>query len=154
MQNIPPPARLLACVIALATSGAVLAGCGGPLAGLSADDRRFLFADTASDAAFLGQPNDGGAPGCDPGRMDQAFVLIDTATGLWLDSVRPTGIERHKVVRVRAVRPGAYDVEGRNGADIPFTLQIARTGNAIVTISWNGAESATYLRCEKAAARS
>jgi hypothetical protein len=131
-----------------------LSGCGGPLAGLSADDRRFLFADSQSDAAFMGKPHDGGLPGCDPDRMDQAFVLVDTRSGLWLDSVRPTGVERHKVVRVERPEPGTFDVTGQNGAEMPFTLHIVRSGNAIVEISWDGAEPSTFLRCEKAAARS
>lgn len=136
---------VLAAILLLPT----LAACGGPLAGLSSDDKRFLFADSASDAAFMGKPHDGGLPGCDPDRMDQAFVLVDTQRAIWLDSVRPTGVERHAVRSVTKV-DGDFEVLAVNGADIPFRLRIARSGNAIAEISWDGSEPSTYLRCEKA----
>lgn len=139
------PSAALAAVLLLPA----LAGCGGPLSGLSAEDKRFLFADSASDAAFMGKPHDGGLPGCDPDRMDQAFVLVDTQRSIWLDSVRPTGVERHAVRSVTKV-DGGFEVLAENGADIPFRLMIARSGNAIAEISWDGSEPSTFLRCEKA----
>lgn len=130
-----------------------LAGCGGPLSGLSADDKRFLFADSASDAAFMGQPHDGGLPACDPDRMDQAFVLVDTQRSIWLDSVRPTSVERHSVRSVTKLDKG-FEVLAVNAAEIPFRLTIVRTGHAIAEISWDGAEPSTFLRCEKATSSS
>lgn len=130
-----------------------LAGCGGPLSGLSADDRRFLFADSARDAAFMGKPHDGGLPGCDPDRMDQAFVLVDTQRAIWLDSVRPTGVERHVIRSVSKV-DGGFEVLAENGARIPFRLTIVRSGNAIAEISWDGSVPSTFLRCEKATRQS
>lgn len=135
----------LAALVLLPT----LPGCGGPLSGLSSEDKRFLFADSASDAAFMGKPHDGALPSCDPDRMDQAFVLVDTQRSIWLDSVRPTGVERHAVRSVTKVDSG-FEVLAVNGADIPFRLTIVRSGNAIAEISWDGSEPSTFLRCEKA----
>jgi hypothetical protein len=133
------------CCLALA------AGCAppDPLEGLTSADRAFLFADSESSAAFMGMAAGGGLPSCDPRRMNQAYVLVDTRTGLYLDSVRPSGVERHRVSSVAAVS-GGFEVKALNGANLPFTLQIVRAGYSIAEISWDGAEPETFLRCETA----
>jgi hypothetical protein len=120
-----------------------------PLAGLSPDDREFLFADTQTHAPFLGQPVDNGPLNCYPQRMNQGYVLVDTEKELWLDSIRPTGVERHKVLGVSKTDNG-FVVEAQNGVKAPFDLIIQRQGRDRAMISWDGAQPELYRRCERA----
>jgi hypothetical protein len=136
---------LHACIVL-----AFLAGTGctsrDPLAGLSSEDKVFLFADTETNAPFLGQPLDNGPLNCYPQRMNQGYVLIDTADELWLDSIRPTGVERHKVLSVGAV-DGGFVVKAKNGVGVGFELQIERKDRDLAMISWDGAPAEIYRRC-------
>ena len=117
-----------------------------PLAGLSVDDKAFLFADTETDAPFLGQPLDNGPLNCYPQRMNQGYVLIDTADKLWLDSIRPTGVERHKVLSVTAFN-NRFVVKAQNGVGVGFDLLIDRKDSDLASISWDGAKAELYRRC-------
>ena len=126
----------------------VNAGCAprDPLAGLSDDDKIFLFADTQTNVPFLGQPLDSGPLNCYPQRMNQGYVLIDTDKELWLDSIRPTGVERHKILSVEPVKTG-FVVKAQNGVSVGFELQIERKGRDLAMISWDGAPAELYRRC-------
>lgn len=129
-----------------------LGACGGkpdPLASLSADDRIFLFADSDTNAPFLGQPVDNGPLNCYPQRMNQGYVLIDTATALYLDSIRPSGVERHTILSVAKTDQG-FIVKAKNGVSAPFDLIIERQGIDRAIISWDGARPEVYRRCERA----
>lgn len=95
----------------------------------------------------MGQPVDPGPLACNPQRMNQAYALVDTRDSLWLDSVRPTGVERHRVVAVERDGTG-YVVRAQNGVGVPFVLNIRRTADDRAAISWDGAQPAAYLRCE------
>jgi len=117
-----------------------------PLSKISADDREFLFAGADTNVAFLGQPGDPGPLACNPQRMNQGYVLMDEETGYWLDSIRPSGIERHKVLAVEPIEKG-YEVKGQNGVGVSFSLIIEQTGNDTASISWDGATPEKYLRC-------
>jgi hypothetical protein len=127
---------------------ALVAGCGSgsPLDDLSAADRAYLFADSETSHAFMGQPADGGALDCEAARMNQAYVLVDTAHSLWLDSVRPSGVERHRIVKVTG-GGDRFEISAENGAGAPFALQVRRVGELQADISWDGAPAARYLRC-------
>jgi hypothetical protein len=127
---------------------AVLGACApaDPLAGLTPDDKVFLFAGEGTDVPFLGQAVDNGPLNCYPQRMGQGYVLIDDATGLWLNSIRPTGVERHKVLGVTKTDTG-FDVKAQNGVRVPFELQFERQGADRALISWDGAPAALYRRC-------
>ncbi len=120
-----------------------------PLAGLTPDDKEFLFADAGTNVPFLGQPIDGGPLNCYPQRMNQGYVLIDTANALWLDSIRPSGVERHKILSVEKTDAG-FVVKGQNGVTVPFDLAIERRGTNMASISWDGARAQLYRRCEVA----
>jgi hypothetical protein len=120
-----------------------------PLAGLSEDDRLFLFADSESHAPFLGQPVDNGPLNCYPQRMNQGYVLVDTDKELWLDSIRPSGVERHKILSVTKTDKG-FTVQGQNGVSVNFNLIIERLGTDRAMISWDGARPELYRRCERA----
>lgn len=147
---------LILCVLAL---GMLATACApaDPLGKISAEAREFLFAGKDTNAAFLGQPGDSGPIACNPQRMTQGYVLMDEETGLWLDSIRPTGIVRHKILAVEpierhkilAVEPieNAYEVKGRNGVGVSFSLIIEQTGDDTASISWDGANPEQYLRC-------
>jgi hypothetical protein len=128
-----------------------LTGCGqkDPLADLSADDRIFLFGESDTHAPFLGQPVDNGPLNCYPQRMNQGYVLVDTDKELRLDSIRPSGIERHKVLGVTKTDKG-FIVEGKNGVSVHFNLIIERQGTDRAMISWDGAKPELYRRCERA----
>jgi hypothetical protein len=131
--------------------GAAISGCGkpDPLANLSPDDRAFLFADSETHAPFLGQAVDNGPLNCYPQRMNQGYVLVDTDKDLFLDSIRPSGVERHKVLGVTTTEKG-FIVKGQNGVSVPFNLIIERQGTDRAWISWDGARPDLFRRCEKA----
>lgn len=137
-----------ALVSLFAVAAGLLAACGNkdPLASLNPDERAFLFAGSDTNAAFLGQPIDVGPLACNPQRMNQGYVLIDQEDGLWLDSLRPSGVERHKLVSVTATANG-FDVEGLNGAALPFSLTIEKIDADQASISWDGAPAHVYKRC-------
>ena len=136
-----------ACIVLAAV---VNSGCAPaePLAKLSKEDRLFLFADTGTDVPFLGQPVDAGPLNCYPQRMNQGYVLIDTDKTIWLDSIRPSGVERHQVLSVKTVENG-YVVKAKNGVSVGFELQIQREGQDMAMISWDGAKAELYRRCPK-----
>lgn len=117
-----------------------------PLAKLSEEDRTFLFAGPQTNAAFLGQPGDAGPIACNPQRMNQGYVLVDAPDGYWLDSIRPTGTERHKILSVETTEDG-YLVKAQNGVGVSFSLIIEQTGTKTAKISWDGATAERYLRC-------
>lgn len=131
--------------------GILLGGCGKPepLAALTPDDRAFLFAGSDTHAPFLGQPVDNGPLNCYPQRMNQGYVLVDTQNDLFLDSIRPSGVERHKVLSVSKTDNG-YVVSARNGVSVDFDLIIERQGTDRAMISWDGAPPELYRRCERA----
>lgn len=135
-----------ACVVLAAV---VAIGCTprDPLAGLTKEDKIFLFADSQTSAPFLGQPLDNGPLNCYPQRMNQAYALVDTETELWLDSIRPTGIERHKILSVSAV-DGGFVVKAKNGVGVNFELLIDRKDKDLAMISWDGAPTVIYRRCQ------
>lgn len=118
-----------------------------PLSALSGDDKTFLFGDTGTNAPFLGQTVDGGPLNCYPQRMNQAYVLIDTDRDLWLDSIRPSGVERHKILSVKTMKAG-FVVKAQNGVSVPFNLVIERKGRDLASISWDGAPAEMYRRCD------
>jgi hypothetical protein len=120
-----------------------------PLAGLTPDDKAFLFADSKTHAPFLGQPVDAGPLNCYPQRMNQGYVLIDTDKELWLDSIRPSGVERHAIVSVAKTDYG-FVVTAKNGVSVTFDLIIERRGIDQAMISWDGAPAEIYRRCERA----
>lgn len=136
---------LVTCMMA---AGFLATACApsDPLAKISAEDREFLFAGTDSNAAFMGQPGDSGPLACNPQRMNQGYVLMDEEAGLWLDSIRPSGIERHKVLAVDPTDTG-FEVKGQNGVGVSFSLIIEKTGDQTAEISWDGAAPEKYLRC-------
>jgi hypothetical protein len=131
--------------------GAALSGCGkpDPLADLSPDDKAFLFADSDTHAPFLGQAVDNGPLNCYPQRMNQGYVLVDTDKELFLDSIRPSGVERHKIITVTKTEKG-FVVKGQNGVSVNFNLIIERQGTDRAWISWDGARPDLFRRCEKA----
>ncbi len=138
-----------ALILGVMAGGMLALGCApaGPLDKISADEREFLFAGTQTNAAFLGQPRDSGPLACNPQRMNQGYVLMDGKSGLlWLDSIRPSGIERHKVLGVEPIENG-YEVIAQNGVGVSFSLIIEQTGNQTASISWDGAKPEQYLRC-------
>lgn len=136
---------LFLCVLA---AGLLATACAptDPLGKISADDREFLFAGKNTNAAFMGQPGDSGPIACNPQRMNQGYVLMDEETGLWLDSIRPSGIERHKILAVEPIEKG-YEVKGQNGVGVSFSLIIEQTSGDTASISWDGANPEQYLRC-------
>jgi hypothetical protein len=117
-----------------------------PLAGLTPDDKAFLFADSDTHAPFLGQPVDGGPLSCYPQRMNQGYAFVDTVDKLWLDSIRPSGIERHDILSVVPTDDG-FVVKGKNGVGVPFDLIITKAGQDKASISWDGAPAELYRRC-------
>ena len=78
--------------------------------------------------------------------MNQGYVLMDEEARLWLDSIRPSGIERHKVLAVDPTDTG-FEVKGQNGVVVSFSLIIEKTGDHTAEISWDGAAPEKYLRC-------
>jgi hypothetical protein len=128
-----------------------LGGCAkpDPLVSLSPDDKVFLFADSETHAPFLGQAVDNGPLNCYPQRMNQGYVLIDTDKDLWLDSIRPSGVERHTVLSV-AKNDMGFVVTAKNGVGVNFNLIIERQGIDRALISWDGAPAEQYRRCERA----
>jgi hypothetical protein len=132
--------------VALALSGCTKPD---PLAELTPDDKAFLFADTGTNAPFLGQAVDNGPLNCYPQRMNQGYAFVDTATDLWLDSIRPSGVERHKILSVAKIQNG-FVVKGQNGVSVNFNLIIERQGTDRALISWDGAKPELYRRCERA----
>lgn len=117
-----------------------------PLAGLSNEDKVFLFADTETNAPFLGQPLDNGPLNCYPQRMNQGYALVDTDDALWLDSIRPTGVERHKIMSVKPMNNG-FVVKAKNGVGVTFELLIDQKGRDLAMISWDDAPAELYRRC-------
>lgn len=136
---------LITCLLA---AGLFATACApaDPLAKISADDRDFLFAGKDTNAAFMGQPGDAGPIACNPQRMNQGYVLMDEESGFWLDSIRPSGIERHKILAVEPTEKG-YEVRGQNGVGVSFSLIIEQTSDDTASISWDGAMPEKYLRC-------
>jgi hypothetical protein len=120
-----------------------------PLAELSVDDRVFLFGETDTHAPFLGQPVDNGPLNCYPQRMNQGYVLVDQDKSLYLDSIRPTGIERHTILSVTKTDTG-FEVKAKNGVNAPFSLIVERRSPSGAMISWDGAPAEAYRRCERA----
>jgi hypothetical protein len=117
-----------------------------PLAGLTSEDKAYLFADTGTNVPFMGQPLDNGPLNCYPQRMNQGYVLVDTETELWLESVRPTGVERHRVLSVAPTAEG-FVVKAKNGVGVNFDLIIKRQDKDLAMISWDGAPADVYRRC-------
>jgi hypothetical protein len=117
-----------------------------PLAGLSPEDKVFLFADTGTNVPFLGQPLDNGPLNCYPQRMNQGYALIDTDKALWLESIRPSGVEKHDILSVVPDADG-FIVKARNGVGVTFDLLIERKGKDQAIISWDGAPPHLYKRC-------
>jgi hypothetical protein len=140
--------KILRTLIVLTVAASAACTVRDPLAGLSIDNRAFLFADTGTDAPFLGQPVDNGPLNCYPQRMSQGYALVDTANDFWLDSIRPTGVERHKILSVTTNDDG-FIVKAQNGVGVNFDLQIQRKGRDEAMISWDGAPAQLYRRCAK-----
>ena len=136
--------KILCAVLGVVAIGACVPR--DPLAGLSSEDKTYLFADSETNAPFLGQPLDNGPLNCYPQRMNQGYALVDTATELWLDSIRPTGVERHKILAVSLMDNG-YVVKARNGVGVNFELLIDKKDKDLAMISWDGAEADMYRRC-------
>jgi hypothetical protein len=139
--------RVLLVSLIFSVFGSVSCTASDPLAGLSADEKQFLFADTGTNAPFLGQPSDGGPLNCYPQRMNQGYALVDTDKALWLDSIRPSGVERHKILSVEKTESG-FVVKSENGVGAPFDLIIERQGGTLAQISWDGAPAQMYRRCD------
>lgn len=143
--------RLWRVALALAFVS-VLSNCAkndDPIAHLSAEDRIYLFGETDTHVPFLGQPVDAGPLNCYPQRMNQGYVLVDEGKLLYLDSIRPTGIERHKVKAVLKTVAG-FEIKAQNGVNAPFDLIIQPLSNNRASISWDGAPPQNYRRCERA----
>jgi hypothetical protein len=118
------------------------------LSSINETERNFLFGGSTSSAAFFGQPIDGGPIGCYPQRMNQAYVLVDKPDGVYIDSVRPTSVERHQITSV--VPDGrAYTINAKNAAGAPFALKVNRLSNDQAMISWDGTKASKYQRCER-----
>lgn len=132
----------------LALGALVGAGCApnDPLSDLSQEDRVFLFAEEGTNVPFLGQPVDAGPLNCYPQRMNQGYALIDTDKALWLESIRPSGVEKHDILSVETVQ-GGFIVKAKNGVGINFDLLIERKGKDQALISWDGAPAQLYKRC-------
>lgn len=128
---------------------ALAAACGpsGPLGGLDAPDRAFLFADAETDGVFMGHPEDPSARRCDPRVMSQAYVFVDGGPRLELRSVRPSGVERHKIKRVERVGDSLV-VYAENGARAPFSLTLRRTGPDQAEIGWDDLPQGVFERCD------
>jgi hypothetical protein len=106
-----------------------------------------LFADAETDGVFMGRPQDPGGRRCDPRTMDQAYVFVDAGPQLELRSVRPSGVERHKIKRVE--RSGeSLVVYAENGARAPFSLSLTITGPDQAEISWDGIPQGPFERCD------
>lgn len=118
---------------------------------LSASDFAFLFAGDGKTAPFFGEPQMGVALSCSPAIMNKAFVFVHNKSSYWLDSVRPSGVERHKILAIVA-DGDQYEVKAQNGITVPFDLIITRHGPDRATISWDGAPAQDYRRCERSAA--
>lgn len=126
-----------------------LAACGSsnPLGDLDARDRAFLFADAETDGVFMGRPQDPGAGGCNPRLMDQAYVLVDGTPQPELRSVRPNGVERHRIKRV-AREGGDLVIYAENGARAPFSLTVRMTGADQAEIFWDDLPQGRFDRCD------
>ena len=128
---------------------ALAASCGpsGPLASLDVRDRAFLFADGETDGVFMGRPQDPAAHRCDPRAMNQAYVFVDAGPQLELRSVRPTGVERHRIKKVERVSDTLV-VYAENGARAPFSLVVRPTGPDQAEISWDDLPQGVFERCD------
>jgi hypothetical protein len=135
-----------ASLVVLAFVAAAACTPGDPLADLTSEDKAYLFADTETDVPFLGQPVDNGPLNCYPQRMNQAYAFVDTADELWLKSIRPTGVEKHRILSVVASDNG-YVVTAKNGVGVNFELLIQKKDRDLATISWDGAPAEVYRRC-------
>lgn len=117
------------------------------MSSLDAKDRAFLFADAETDGVFMGRPEDPSAKPCDPRGMSQAYVFVDAGPRLELRSVRPSGVERHRIKRVE--RSGdTLIVYAENGARAPFSLTLRPNGTEQASIAWDDLPQGVFDRCD------
>lgn len=126
----------------------LLISCGkdNSLDNLSQNDRYFLFGEDESKITFLGWPISGGKPSCNPEDMGQGYSFIQSDKGFFIESIRPSGVERHKIHSI--IHNGNnLEIKARNAASLPFSLVFTNIETNSVNISFDGEQNTSFLRC-------
>lgn len=125
-----------------------LSSCGAkdPLSGLSESQKLFMFGDDESKITFMGWPSNGQKVSCNPSIMSQGYAFIIDEKSLFIESIRPSGTERHKISDIVSSN-GNIDVKAKNGANLPFSLKFTNFAENSVSISFDGEANSEFRRC-------
>lgn len=125
-----------------------VSSCGSkdPLSGLSESDKLFLFGDDESKITFMGWPNNGTKASCNPNSMGQGYAFIMDGNSIFIESIRPNGVEKHKINKISA-SDGFIEIKAKNGANLPFTLKFSEIGESATFISFDGEANSQFVRC-------
>jgi hypothetical protein len=117
-----------------------------PLSQIDEGTRYFLFGDDESRISFMGIPADNGIARCDPTNMQQAYGLRQGDAGVFIESVRPSGVERH-IVRAINGDKAKITIRAKNNANLPFTLVFTNINETGADISFDDTPKQHYARC-------
>lgn len=139
-------AKILIAVIAVAFAASCTPK--NPLANLQEAQRFFIFGDDESTVAFMGSPFAGNSVSCNADDMMQGYSFSQVDGAVQLESIRPSGAERHTVTSI-ATNGSDIVVRAKNGANLPFSLIFSDIQQNEVQISFDGEGKSTYMRCIK-----
>lgn len=125
-----------------------IASCGvkDPVSGLNETNKLFLFGDDESKITFLGWPIIGDSPSCNPEDMGQGYSFIKNDDGFIIESIRPSGIEKHKINSIKSF-DNKIEIKAKNGANLPFSLILSNISGSNVEISFDNEVNSRFLRC-------
>lgn len=117
-----------------------------PIASLDEKTKYFLMGDDESPISFMGWPSNGGESSCNASQMGQGYSFKQTADGLFIESIRPSGIERHKINAIN-IGSGTIKIKAKNNANLPFALILSNVSENAVDISFDGEAKSNFVRC-------
>ncbi len=119
-----------------------------PLSSLNEGNKLFLLGDDESKISFMGWPNDGGKPSCNPDKMNQAYSFVIQDEKLLVESIRPSGTVRHNITQINSDGE-SIEIKAKNGANLPFVLRFTHIGENSANISFDGEADSAFIRCSR-----
>ena len=131
--------------ILLVVTLGIICGCSkSGLETLPAETRDFIYG--SGRVALLGKPINGVAD-CEFANSQQGYVFKKVDNKLFIDSLRPSGTNTHKVDSIKRVGNG-FEVIAENGIKSKFTLSFSNQGDDTIDIAFNDLDKNRFLRCE------
>ncbi len=118
-----------------------------PLDTLQEKTKYYLMGDDESQISFLGWPNDKSSrPSCEASEMGQGYRFKITDGVFFIESIRPSGVEKHIVTSVENGEDKII-IQAKNNANLPFKLIISNISDENAKISFGGEANSPFARC-------